>query len=284
MNTLNRPTTTAFCLAIALIAVFAATINASDTTEPIPAASIPDSAVSQLLSSELKPDEALVWYLFHTGYAVKTKSKLLLFDYTRGLWRNQSEPDTRSLSNGWINPAEIKALDVYVFVSHPHRDHFDSTIYGWRDSVRSVTYFFGWDETKGDRVHNMVGPRATYKDDKIQVWTINSHHSGVPEVAYLVKTDSLCIYHGGDYNADYAADYPYLGTFVPRLDIAMMNDWCGDPIFAVIDQFKPRLVLPGHFGARETEPKKLPACLASRNPEIRVGDPKARGQLFRYRR
>lgn len=242
----------------------------------------PETDAPAILFSELDANQAYIWYLFHCGYAVKTKTKLLIFDYVRGHWVKQDEPEHRSLSNGWINPEEIKNLDVYVFASHSHGDHFDSTVYNWQDSVKNITYFFGWDEAEGSQYHNMIGPRELFKDDKIEVYTINSHHSGVPEVAYLIKTDSLVIYHGGDYNSDYKSDFAYLATKTDRLDFMMANDWCGDPITEPIKLFNPKLVFPGHFGGKENEPRKLVDCCAENNYGCEVKCPLKRGHMFGY--
>ena len=253
--------------------------EADDGAPPEPAGT---ELTSKILKKELAEGEAYAWYLFHCGWAVKTSSKLLIFDYTRGLWRYQVEPSVRSLSNGWINPEEIKDLDVYVFVSHSHRDHYDSTILGWIDSIGSISYFFGWSEAEGSVYNNMVGPRASFVNDDIEVYTINSHHSGVPEVAYLVKTDGMAIYHGGDYNADYEADFAYLRTFTDKLDIAMLNDWCGDPIMEPITIFNPQLILPGHFGAKEAETRRLPPCYEDLGLSGEVKCARQRGDMFKY--
>jgi L-ascorbate metabolism protein UlaG (beta-lactamase superfamily) len=240
------------------------------------------SDLSDALTAPLNADEAVVWYLLHCGFAVRTQSKLLIFDYIHKRLRAPEDTTPASLANGRINPAEIADLDVYVFVTHEHTDHFDETIFNWRDSIPGITYFFGWEASDNPADHNMIGPRATYADDNIEVYTINSHHSGVPEVAYLVKTDSLVIYHGGDYNQDYEADIPYLKQFAPKVDIAMLDDWCGGPIMAVLEQLSPSLVFPQHFGGDEASPRKIPACVAEKNLPIRVESAQYRGEMFRY--
>jgi len=38
----------------------------------------------------------------------------------------------------------------------------------------------------------------------VEAYTINDHHDGVPEVAYLVETDGVVMYHSGDYVGRYA--------------------------------------------------------------------------------
>ena len=265
---------TSILLAVLVASAMAISASASPAED--------SSDLTAALTAPLNADEAVVWYLLHCGFAVKTQSKLLIFDYIHKRLRAPEDTTPASLSNGRINPAEIADLDVYVFVSHEHTDHFDETIFNWRDSIPNITYFFGWDASNNPPDHTMIGPRAVYTDDNIEVYTINSHHSGVPEVAYLVKTDSLVIYHGGDYNQDYEADIPYLKQFAPKVDIAMLDDWCGGPIAAVLEQLSPGLVFPQHFGGDEASPRKIPACVEEQNLPIRVESPQHRGERFNY--
>jgi hypothetical protein len=62
------------------------------------------SEVKQLLQRKLDEKEVFIWYLSHSGYAVKTKSALLIFDY----WENgqdgnpEDSPPSFSLANGRI--------------------------------------------------------------------------------------------------------------------------------------------------------------------------------------
>ena len=57
-----------------------------------------------LLEKELEEKEAIIWYLGHSGWAIKTKNHLLIFDYVeRG-----AKPAEPSLSNGYINPSESR--------------------------------------------------------------------------------------------------------------------------------------------------------------------------------
>ncbi|MEE9442587.1 MAG: hypothetical protein V3V99_07955 [candidate division Zixibacteria bacterium] len=256
------------------------TIQAQQTQEEISS----DADISSILKSESGADQAYIWYLFHCGYAVKTKTKLLIFDYVRRHWVRQDEPEHRSLSNGWINPEEIKNLDVYVFVSHSHKDHYDSTILGWQDTLNNITYFFGWDEAEGSKYHNMVGPREIFKECKIEVYTINSNQNKIPEVAYLVKTDDLFIYHGGDYNGDIESDFAFLATFVDKLDFMMANDGCVGQITEPIRLFKPDLIFPGHFGGEEHKRRTLVDCLPEYNFGCEVKSPLKRGHMFSYNR
>jgi hypothetical protein len=139
-----------FILAIVvqlMFLVFLARVSLCFVEEPLPAQDkgIDDdrqSEVKQLLQKQLEEREVLIWYLSHCGYAVKTKSALLIFDY----WEkgrdgeNEDNPHSFSLANGRINPEEIKELYVYVFVTHAHQDHYDRVIFEWESKIKNISY------------------------------------------------------------------------------------------------------------------------------------------------
>jgi L-ascorbate metabolism protein UlaG (beta-lactamase superfamily) len=83
-----------------------------------------------------KMGNAEMWYLGHCGWAIRTKNHLMIFDY----FPNRTNPTEPSLANGRINPEELKNLNVEVFVTHDHRDHYDSSIYFWQPTVKDMTY------------------------------------------------------------------------------------------------------------------------------------------------
>jgi hypothetical protein len=71
----------------------------------------------------------------------------------------------------------------------------------------------------------LVGPRAQAQVGALEVFTINSHHSNVPEVAYLIEVDGITIYHNGDYKSSYEQDFAFLQTITDHIDIAFVIGW-----------------------------------------------------------
>ena len=63
-------------------------------------------------------------YIFHSGFVLETEKSILIFDYWLDL-------------NGVVPPF----LNVYVFSSHFHEDHFNSVIFEWRKQREGITYF-----------------------------------------------------------------------------------------------------------------------------------------------
>lgn len=133
-----------------------------------------------------------VWYLFHSGFAVKKDRKLFIFDY----YNNKPFKKIKSLDGGIVNPAEIKDLEVTVFASHVHKDHFIPSVLKWRKEIPGIHYVLSYDINPGT-TENVVKafPNASYELDGIKVRTLKSTDEGV---AFIVETDGLKIYHAGD--------------------------------------------------------------------------------------
>jgi L-ascorbate metabolism protein UlaG (beta-lactamase superfamily) len=238
------------------------------------------------------PGEARIWYLGHCGYAVRTSGHLLVFDYQerRDGPTPKVRPEAPSLGNGWIFPEEIRDLKVRVFVSHAHADHFDPVILGWRASVPDIEYYFGWEEPGVSGVHVLAGPRAKLSRGGLEITTINSHHSGVPEVAWLVKVDGLVLYHNGDCQpADPGPENDFLTLGTSGLDLAFIFPFLDDSKYGLQtrDLFRkipPRAAFPMHVAAGDTRYLDFAKACREQIPSLAVGIPMRMGQEFLYRR
>lgn len=235
--------------------------------------------------------EASVWYLGHCGYAVRTRTHFLIFDYQEQ--RDGQQPKTRpaepSLAAGWIVPEEIKGLKVRVFVSHSHGDHFDPVIFSWKGAIPDISYFFGWKAADDPSHAYLTGPRAEIKSDGLEIATINSRHSGVPEVAWLVKVDGLVIYHNGDCQPeDPSAEHDFLRTKTDAIDLAF--------VFPVVEEgqkytiqerdffskFRVRAAFPMHARAGDAMYLGFQRTFQAAFPGLHIHVPMTLGQKFVY--
>ncbi len=131
-----------------------------------------------------------ITYLYHSAFAVKTAAHFLIFDYYL------DTPHGAGLSAGVINPEELQGTNPVVFVSHRHPDHFSPRIFSWRSMAPTIRYVLSDDvRTREDAVRLRPGQTAGFGGLTVQ--TLRSTDEGV---AFLVKTDGLCIYHAGDLN------------------------------------------------------------------------------------
>ncbi|MFX0145372.1 MAG: MBL fold metallo-hydrolase [Candidatus Hodarchaeota archaeon] len=167
-----------------------------------------------------------IWSLGGNGWALVLGNRLLIFDYVESTDPNPPAADeARNLQRGYINTEEIKDYEVYVFVTHSHQDHYDPVIFEWQEDVDTIRYIFGWQAGHNPDHHYLIGPRAHGEIGSLKVYTINSHHAGVPEVAYLVQINGTAIYHNGDYMSSYVEDFEYLKSISDHIVIAFVIGW-----------------------------------------------------------
>ncbi len=247
------------------------------------------AAAKNAAAEAAPPGGALIWYLGHCGYAVRTAGHLLIFDYQekRDGQQPKSRPDRPSLANGWIDPQEIKDLKVRVFVSHSHDDHYDPVIFAWKEAVPDIAYFFGWKAADEPSYHYLVGPRAELKSGGLEIATINSHHSGVPEVAWLVKVDGLAIYHNGDCQpGDPAAEHDFLKKRTDVIDLAFVF-----PVYEerqkyaiqnvdFFNKFRVKAAFPMHVQAGDAMYLNFQKAFKAEFPSLPIHVPMAMGQKF----
>lgn len=236
--------------------------------------------------------DALIWYLGHCGFALRTQNHLLIFDYQE--LRDGAQPKARpakpSLDEGWIDPEEIKGLAVRVFVSHSHNDHFDPVIFGWLKVIPDIAYFFGWKAADDPSFHYFIGPRAELASSGLEIATINSHHSGVPEVAWLIKADGLVIYHNGDCQPDDpASEYDFLRRKADRIDLAFVMTVYESRLryttqsLDLFRKFNPRAVFPMHAQAGDSMYVEFEKAYKAKVPGLPVFIPRKMGDRFVYK-
>ena len=187
---------------------------------------------SPLLKEKLSEGDAAVWYLGHCGFAFKTASHLLIFDY----WTRGSIPGDPLLANGYINPDELAGQDVYVFVSHEHQDHYDTAIFALKDQLDNITYIYGFkpEEIRENSetgytgpAYEYIGPREQKTIGGMDIATIEANDAGV---GFLIDVDGVSIYFAGDHAGwregerdGYMAEIDYLAQKVSNVDFALIN-------------------------------------------------------------
>ncbi len=256
---------------------------------------------SPLLKKSINDGEAYLWYTGHCGWAVKTKNNLLIFDY----WKNGPEPDEPSLANGHINPDEIKDLNVTVFVSHEHQDHYDTTICGWKDNVPNISYIFGC-HPELRPIHRQSGlpvppyefmaPHQYKTINGLEITTIDANDAGV---GFMVQVDGLNLYFAGDHagwregqQLGFTREIDYLDSLFDRVDIAFLNvTGChaGDTIALeesvcyVMDKLKPAAWIPTHGADRENVYNNFAEKIANRGYSCQALCAENKGDRFFYK-
>jgi L-ascorbate metabolism protein UlaG (beta-lactamase superfamily) len=238
------------------------------------------------------PGEAAIWYLGHSGWAVKTRGHFLVFDYGRdNLGR---PPDLPALSNGHVDPGELRGQRVTAFVSHEHADHFDPGIFRWREGLPGTRYVLGFRPDSAPP-HEFMEPRETRTVDGMRVTTIRSNDTGV---GFVVEVDGLVLFHAGDHanrrrdlTGDYAPEIEFIKARGLKPDLAFLPiSGCnfGDHVAVEIGAewtlrtLEPAMFLPMHGGFTECRYSPANAECNRRFPGIRTETIENRGDFVRY--
>jgi L-ascorbate metabolism protein UlaG (beta-lactamase superfamily) len=251
----------------------------------------PAIAEDTALTKQLAAGEAVICYLGHSGWAVRTQNHFLIFDYWEAMksmppGTEFEKPADASLATGFIVPSEIADQNVIVFVSHAHTDHYDPVVLEWRKSISNIHYVFGWDVEDVADVIRIDEPRKSVEIDGVRVLTVFHDIDGIPESAFLVQTDSLSIYHSGDHDGSpanrerFIGNIDYLAGIDSSIDIAFTVTWGGEDY--MIQKFSPKAVFPQHEGGAEYRLRKWADKAASAGIKAPIYCVEKRGQRFFY--
>jgi len=249
------------------------------------------------LTYKINDESAAVWYLGHSGWGLRTANNFLIFDY----WENNRKSDYPCLSNGWIDPEEIKDLNVTVFVSHAHGDHYDPVIYEWAEVIPNINYVIGFEpaDFPSDRMEYFyTAPRTKTNVDGIEVVTIESNDTGV---GFLIKVDDLTIYHAGDhaniehdFSGPYLAEIDYLAKLKPEIDLAFMpiGHGCGGGdqtavklgVYKSLEILKPNVFFPMHSLNNEYRYEEFIEEAHKDGYKTQMSSPRNKGDRFLYKK
>jgi L-ascorbate metabolism protein UlaG (beta-lactamase superfamily) len=239
-----------------------------------------------LLRKNLEEKEAIIWYLGHSGWAIRTKHRFLIFDYSE-LGKERENP---SLANGYILPSELEQQNVVVFVTHEHKDHFCPSIFSWRRSLRNITYILGWPYER-DANCLFLKPRQKKELSRMEISTIASTDSGV---GFYVKVDGLVIFHGGDHAlwgpsmSPFSKEIDYLAEKKEQIDIIFLavspaNETVRKGVWYAIRRLQPKIMFPMHAGDNEVIYKDFAKQAEEEKLKTKVHFPSKKGDRFIYK-
>ncbi|MCK8817681.1 MBL fold metallo-hydrolase [Natroniella sulfidigena] len=206
---------------------------------------------------------ANIYHLYHSGVAVETESKLLIFDY----YNDSPVGKERSLETGVVDPDIFSRKEQgLVFVSHNHNDHFNPVIFEWEQKVDNLHYILSDDLQVNDKKENYY-QLGKYQQLELEDVTVNTYGTTDQGVSFLVEVDGLVIFHAGDLNwwhwnkfspaerkqeeREYKEELARLPevnidlAFVPVDPRLEEHYYRGGEYFA--QEFKPNLLVPIHF-------------------------------------
>ena len=261
------------------------------------------------LDIRLRKGEAYLWYLGgtespYTGYAIKTKEHLLIF--------NPSEIDESleaGLANGYLNPKELSGQKITVLISYQsYQGRFGQpSISDLAKQLPGINFVLNFkptiENTGNDNIlsYKLTAPHESFSLNGIHVHTIPAMQQawfGGEGLGYLVEADGVKIFHAGLHapgngTSDmekYRKEIDFLKPFGP-IDIVILPvsgrhiQFEYEPYLYLIDQLSPKTIyLIGDDLAAE-EHRKCVEVIRSRNVKVEYPDGGiAVGQRFHFLR
>ena len=163
-------------------------------------------------------------YIWHDCFVLRTARSIFVFDFWKLPLLNKSYTtyDVLMTSQGGAEEfgdflAQIaEDRNVYVIVSHHHKDHFNRGIFGWSRRFTSIRYILSKDTALTSRYIfkertsytgkyrlsanqiTVLRPGEIYEDQAVKIHAFGSTDIGN---SYVVETEGLKVFHAGDLNA-----------------------------------------------------------------------------------
>ncbi len=243
-------------------------------------------------SRTLAEGEAVIHYTGHSGWVVRTKNNVMIFDY----FEDGRMPDAPSLLNGCIDTRELRGKKVTAFVSHTaHADHYNKANFRWNRDLDDITWVMGQaPDTSVTCV--LIEPRQTKNLGGIEVTAIRSTDAGV---GFLVTVDGVTFLHSGDHhnrdaNVDgpYAGEIDFLAELGRRIDFAFFPvSGCGfgdqeivkKGVFFAANKLRPDYIFPMHGGDSCSPYNDFAGAAAQAGCTVPMSLPKTNGDRFLLR-
>lgn len=203
--------------------------------------------------------KAKIYYIYHSGFVIKTEKHFLVFDY----YKEPIENDVTHKPLSILAPENIKQMEnVYVFASHSHEDHFNPAVLAWENYNSNIKYIFSSDITINKKRPSYTfieeGQERTF--DGLYVKAYGSTDIGI---SFLVKVDGLTIFHAGDLNLwkwkEDSLEEQSLAesSFKAHIEKLSQEKSIDIAFFPVDPRLQEAYYIGGEYFAKKIEPKLL---------------------------
>lgn len=212
-----------------------------------------------ILNEPVNYGEASIWFLGHSGWAIKTQNHFLVFDYFCNTW--DRKPGDSCLASGFILPEQIKDMQVTVFATHAHGDHYDPAIFDWKNTISDIDYVLCWDQNTNGNDYIMI---PIHEEKTVRDMNVYVNYSTDLGGGYVVEVDGLTLFHMGDHAngedglmEEFTDEIDLIADKGVEIDIlfgGIRGCSLGQPeqvkngIYYTLDKLQPELFVPMHGG------------------------------------
>lgn len=203
----------------------------------------------------------MIYYIYHSGFAVELKKNILIFDFYK--FNENKKVEKIFFIDNFLKKNNKK---IYIFSSHSHYDHFNKEIFKWLEINEDIKYILS-DDIKTYKHKNFYFTREgkNFKLDDLEILTFGSTDLGS---SFYVNVENKNIFHSGDLHFWHWEDdtleeqktmyEKYISivrqikglasidyAFVPVDPRLGVNTFEGVEIF--YKELKPKVIIPMHF-------------------------------------
>jgi ankyrin repeat protein/L-ascorbate metabolism protein UlaG (beta-lactamase superfamily) len=204
--------------------------------------------------------EASVWFLGHSGWAVKTQNHFLVFDYFCN--PRDRKPGDSCLASGYILPEQLKDQKVTVFATHAHGDHYSPAIFNWKESIPDIEYVLCWNQNTDGNDYTMI---PVHEEKQVGDMNVYVNHSTDMGGGYVVEVDGVVLFHMGDHAngedglmVEFTDEIDLVAEKYDKIDIVfggIRGCSLGQPeqvkqgLYYTMEKLQPNLFVPMHAGS-----------------------------------
>ncbi len=203
----------------------------------------------------------MIYYIYHSGFAVELEKNILIFDFYK--FNENKKVEKNFFIDNFLKKNNKK---IYIFSSHSHYDHFNKEIFKWLEINEDIKYILS-DDIKTYKHKNFYFTREGkyFKLDDLEILTFGSTDLGS---SFYVNVENKNIFHSGDLHFWHWEDdtleeqktmyEKYISivrqikglasidyAFVPVDPRLGVNTFEGVEIF--YKELKPKVIIPMHF-------------------------------------
>ena len=203
----------------------------------------------------------MIYYIYHSGFAVELEKNILIFDFYK--FNENKKVEKIFFIDNFLRKNNKK---IYIFSSHSHYDHFNKEIFKWLEINEDIKYILS-DDIKTYKHKNFYFTREgkDFKLDDLEILTFGSTDLGS---SFYVNVENKNIFHSGDLHFWHWEDdtleeqktmyEKYISivrqikglasidyAFVPVDPRLGVNTFEGVEIF--YKELKPKVIIPMHF-------------------------------------
>lgn len=258
------------------------------------------------LTEKLSEGEACLWYLGgntapYTGYAVKTKEHLLIFNPT-----DINESSEAGLANGYLNPNELAGQEITALITFKtYYGRFGSSVSEMAKQLPDASFVLNFkpdtdNDTINDIPYKLASSNDSFSMKGIKIHTIPAMRKawfGDEGLGYLVEVDDVKIFYPGLHAPGnneaseiekYRKEIDFLKPFAP-IDIVILPikgrhiHIKYEPYLYLIDQLSPKAIYLIGDDLEYEELKKCYEVLKARDiPVAYLEGGIAVGERFHY--